>query len=96
MSKSAIDYLKHMHIETSFIIDETNPITENEFYNNETLKRAIIRSLEILGEATQNISNDFKQSHENIDWKNIARMRDKLIHHYFGIDYRIVWDVILN
>ena len=56
----------------------------------------MFRSLEIIGEATKNILDDFRQKHDNVDWKNMARMRDKLIHHYFGIDYTIVWDVAKN
>ncbi|MGH9339090.1 MAG: HepT-like ribonuclease domain-containing protein [Acidobacteriota bacterium] len=46
-----------------------------------------------MGEAVKNISADFKRKHKNVDWASIARMRDKLIHHYFGVNWEIVWDV---
>ena len=96
MSKLPLEYLKHILEETEFIINGLNKISEDEFYLNPILKRAFVRSLEVIGEATKNISEDFREKHGNVDWKNMARMRDKLIHHYFGIDYSIVWDVAKN
>lgn len=96
MSKSPIEYLKHIFEETTFILAKINEISEDDFYNDPTLERAISRSLEIIGEASKNIPQDFKEKHSDIDWKNTARMRDKLIHHYFGIDYSIVWDILKN
>ena len=63
---------------------------------DETLKRAIVRSLEIIGEATKKIPADFKVKWSNIQWKNMAGMRDRLIHDYIGVNYNIVWDVVTN
>ena len=63
---------------------------------DETLKRAFVRSLEVIGEATKNVSTELRQKYSHIDWKAMAGMRDRLIHHYFGIDYDIVWDVVTN
>ena len=63
---------------------------------DEVLCRASIRSLEIIGEATKKLSNDFKNEHSQIEWKKIAGTRDKLIHDYYGIDYDIVWDIITS
>ena len=96
MSKLSLEYLKHILEETEFIVSELNKISEKDFYINPVLKRAFVRSLEIIGEATKNISEDFREKHSDIDWKNMTRMRDKLIHHYFGVDYYIVWDVAKN
>ncbi len=96
MSKLPLEYLKHILEETKFIINELNKISEDNFYSNPVIKRAFVRSLEIIGEATKNISEDFREKHDNVDWKNMARMRDKLIHNYFGVDYSIVWDVVKN
>ena len=55
-----------------------------------------MRSIEIIGEATKNISTDFRLKNPDIDWKRIAGMRDVLIHSYFGVNYTIVWDVVKN
>ncbi len=96
MSKLPLEYLRHIFAELKFLRDEVAKISENDFYSSETLKRAFVRSLEIIGEATKNIPEDFRNQHNEIDWKNMARMRDKLIHHYFGVDYFIVWDVAKN
>jgi uncharacterized protein with HEPN domain len=63
---------------------------------DEVRERAFARSLEIIGEAVKNIPDDYKSSHTEINWKSFAGLRDKLIHHYFGVDYTLVWDVIKN
>jgi len=55
---------------------------------------AIVRNIEIIGEAVKNLSDDFINQNPDIPWKNIAGMRDKLIHHYFGVNVDIVWDVV--
>lgn len=97
MSKHYIELLKHILDECNFIHAVITPeITKNDLIQNETLKRAIVRSLEIIGEATKKIPADIKYQWKEIQWKNMAGMRDKLIHDYFGINYSIVWDVIQN
>jgi uncharacterized protein with HEPN domain len=65
-----------------------------QFAQDETLKRACVRSFEIIGEAVKNLSNDLKIKRRDVDWKQIAGMRDKLIHNYFSVDWRILWDAI--
>ena len=64
--------------------------------DDETLKRAVVRSLEVIGEAAKKIPADFKLKWNSIEWKNMTGMRDRLIHDYIGINYSIVWDVIKN
>ncbi len=94
MSKSPIDYLQHILMECVFIQSVLpDEIDKEKFLSDETLKRAIVRSLEIIGEATKQISSDIRFKWNNIKWKNIAGMRDKLIHDYVGVNYSIVWDV---
>ena len=63
---------------------------------HETMHRAFVRSLEIIGEAVKNIDDEIKVKYPHIQWREIAGMRDKLIHHYFGGDYSLVWDVVKN
>lgn len=89
--------LKHILDECKFIQNVITPEkTKNELVENETLKRAVVRSLEIIGEATKKIPADIKFQWKEIHWKNMAGMRDILIHDYFGINYTIVWDVVKN
>jgi uncharacterized protein with HEPN domain len=97
MSKDPIEYLKHIRDESNFILSFIDKgITKEDFLKDETLKRAIVRSLEIIGEASKKIPGDFKAKWESIKWRNMAGMRDRLIHDYMGINYSIVWDVIKN
>lgn len=97
MHKEPVEYLKHIRDECSYILSVTdNELSKDDFLQNETIKRAVVRSLEIIGEATKNIPADFKVKWASIKWKNMAGMRDRLIHDYMGVNYTIVWDVISN
>ncbi len=97
MSKEPIEYLKHIRDESLFILSViNNDVTKDDFLRDETLKRAVVRSLEIIGEASKRIPTDFKTKWDSINWKNMAGMRDRLIHDYMGVNYSIVWDVVKN
>lgn len=97
MSKNPIEYLKHIQDECFFILKVSETLAaRNDLLQDETVKRAIVRSLEIIGEATKKIPADFKVKWNSINWKNMAGMRDRLIHDYMGINYSIVWDVMKN
>ena len=74
----------------------TKDLSWENFINDEVLKRASVRSLEIVGEATKKIPADIKVKWNTINWKNMAGMRDRLIHDYMGINYLIVWDIVKN
>jgi len=82
--------------EITFLSNQTATLSEDQFMRDEVRERAFARSLEIIGEAVKNIPDDYKSSHTEINWKSFAGLRDKLIHHYFGVDYTLVWDVIKN
>ena len=96
MSKEPVDYLKHIADECAYILSVSNNLTKEELLDDETLKCAIVRSIEIIGEATKKIPADFKVKWSSVQWKNMAGMRDRLIHDYIGINYSIVWDVVKN
>lgn len=97
MSKHPVEYLKHINDECLFILSVIKQETKKEeLLGSETLKRAIVRSLEIIGEATKKIPADFKLKWNTISWKNMAGMRDRLIHDYMGVNYLIVWDIVKN
>ena len=96
MSHSPYDYLRHILDELHYLLKSSQDLAKEQFETDETLKRAFVRSIEIIGEASKKIPPDFKERHPDIEWRAIAGMRDRLIHHYFGVDYDIVWDVVIN
>ena len=96
MSIFPLEYLRHIMDEIEYLIDRSANLSKEDFLDDETLKRAFVRSIEIIGEAVKKIPPDFKQKYPHIEWRPMAGMRDKLIHDYFGIDYEIVWDVVTN
>ncbi|MGL2993400.1 HepT-like ribonuclease domain-containing protein [Flavobacterium sp. TSSA_36] len=96
MSKEPKEYLRHIQDECSHIISVSEKLVYEDFLEDETLKRAVVRSLEIIGEATKKIPADIKVKWNTIQWKNMAGMRDRLIHDYLGVNYAIVWDVMKN
>ncbi len=65
-----------------------------EFQADDKTTSAVIRKFEIIGEASRNIPEEVKQKHPEVPWKEMAGMRDRLIHAYFGVDYNLVWTTI--
>lgn len=96
MSKDSKEFLRHILEECKYIVSVSENLSFENFIEDETLKRAVVRSLEIIGEATKKISAEFKTEWNTIQWKNMAGMRDRLIHDYMGVNYTIVWDVLKN
>lgn len=95
MPEHYLAYLHHIKQECEFLLTvKAEHDTLEDFTQNETAKRAVVRSLEIIGEATKNIPADLKLKWSSIEWKAMAGMRDRLIHDYMGVNYSIVWDVM--
>jgi len=88
--------LIHILQEIEYLSGESSNLSFEEFAPDETLKRAFVRSLEIIGEAVKNIPDSVRQKYPAIDWRKIAGMRDKLIHAYFGVNYHLIWSVVQN
>jgi len=65
-----------------------------EFVEDDKTSSAVVRKLEIMGEASKNIPIEIRREYKEIPWSDVAKMRDKIIHFYFGVDYEIVWKVI--
>lgn len=66
----------------------------DEFVKDNKTSSAVVRKLEVIGEASKNIPGEIQNKYKDIPWRDMARMRDKIIHFYFGVDYKIVWKVI--
>ena len=69
---------------------------KEEFMSSDLIQDAVIRNLEIVGEATKRVSQRIKEQHQEIPWRQMAGLRDVLIHDYMGISLKIVWNVVLN
>jgi uncharacterized protein with HEPN domain len=96
MSTSIRAYLHHVLNETQYLIGQSQGLSKEAFLRDETRQRAFVRSLEIIGEAAKQIPNAIRQKYDHIPWRAISGMRDRLIHAYFGVDYEIVWDAVIN
>jgi uncharacterized protein with HEPN domain len=96
MLPSNIELLKHVLDETTFILNAVVKKSDEQIVNDPILSRAIIRSLEIIGEASTKVDADFKSIHPHIEWRKMSATRNRLIHDYFGVDYDIVLDIIKN
>lgn len=94
MPLSAHEYLRHIQDEARYLGEAIAPIDKATFLGDPTLQRAFVRSLEIIGEAVKQLPDTLRQQQPHIEWRAIARMRDLLIHAYFGVDYEIVWDAV--
>ena len=87
-------YLQDIWESTLAIEEYTQNLTEDKFYSNRQVQDAIIRRLEIIGEAVKNVDDDFRNKYPQIPWKKIAGMRDIIAHEYFGVKLERVWDVV--
>ncbi len=94
MSFEPRDYLGHILIEADYLLERSAGLSFDDFARDETLKRAFVRSLEVIGEAAKQVPEDFRAAHPSVEWRAMAGMRDRLIHGYFGVDFELVWDVV--
>ena len=89
-------YLSHIFDSCSNILEFTNDIDFQTFINKRLIQSAVIRELEIIGEATKNLPDDTRKHSKDIPWKKLTGMRDKLIHGYFTVDLKEVWNTVRN
>ncbi len=89
-----LPYIKHIADAIMDIESFTAGLSKEKFMKDKLRQSAVVRQLEIVGEATKNVSEKTRMRYAEIEWKKIAGARDKIIHHYFGIDFGTVWDII--
>ena len=94
MKKSNLIFLKHIKNSIELIEKYILDKNKTDFINSSILQDSIIRRLEIIGETTKNMGDNFKKKYPEIEWKKISGMRDILIHQYFGVDLDLTWEVI--
>lgn len=92
--KNNLIFIEHMLESINNIEEFTKGLDKEKFAKDKLRQSAVLRQLEVIGEAVKNISQEFRDKHKAIEWQLIAGLRDKLIHHYFGVDITRVWNVI--
>jgi uncharacterized protein with HEPN domain len=96
MKKEPIIFLTHILESINLIEMYMQGVTEEYFHTSIEKQDLVVRRLEIIGEATKNLSDEFREKHSDIPWKSIAGLRDVIIHQYFGIKYDRIWNTVVN
>ena len=95
MSERAdVDFLKDIQESVRRIREYTDAMAYDRFLADIKTQDAVIRNLEIVGEAAKNISTQLHSKYSDVPWKGMAGVRNRLIHHYFGVNLDIVWDIV--
>jgi len=94
MKKDDTVFLRHILDAVNWIEEYTHGMDYEGFMDAHLVQDGVIRQLEIIGEATRNLSKELRDKNAEIPWKDMAGMRDKLIHQYFGVDIAAVWDTV--
>lgn len=96
MKKDATVFLEHILESIEEIEKTTRRVTKRQFLRTVYVQDAVLRRLEVIGEAAKNVSPAFRVKHPSIPWRRIAGLRDVLIHQYFGVDLELVWEIVRN
>jgi uncharacterized protein with HEPN domain len=92
MARDETLYLRHVLDAIDTVNEYLQGVNEEKFKNTRLIQDGVIRQIEIVGEAVRHISKDLRKTYPEIPWRDVAGMRDKLIHGYFGVDIEKVWD----
>lgn len=96
MSRNEIMYLRDIVQSCQKVLQFTKGLTQNDLLGDVRTYDAVVRNLEIIGEAAKHISSELREQISDIEWRKIAGLRDMLAHDYFGIDDDILWDIVTN
>ncbi len=88
------EYIKDILQECEFVKKYTQGIEYEDFLESDLLRHAVVRALEVIGEAVKNLPNELLEKYPQIEWKRVKGMRDRLAHAYFGVDYELLWKVV--
>ncbi len=94
MKRHYFDYLKDILDYSAEALSFIDGMGYDEFFSDNKTKYAVLRALEVIGEAAKRVPDSFRKKYPDIEWKKIAGMRDKLIHEYTGVNYQIVWETV--
>jgi len=94
MRKDNYVYLRHILDAINRIEEYTKEVKYKDFMDNNLVQAGVMREIEIIGEATKRLTQEFKEKHPDIPWTKMAGTRDKLIRDYFGVDIDAVWDTV--
>lgn len=94
MKKDPLVFIGHILDEIIKIENSIKNLSKKDFKEDVDIQDATMRRLEIIGEATKNLPDKFKNKHKEIPWNKITGTRDKLIHHYFGVDLDLTWKIV--
>lgn len=83
-------------IECADKIKEYTRDGENEFFGKPLIQDAVVRNLQVIGDAIKDLSEDIREKNPDVEWRGAARMRDRITHDYFDVNYDIVWDTVQN
>ena len=94
MKKDPEIYLGHILEAIEKIKKFSKDMDRDEFLENDLVMDAVVRNIEIIGEAIKNLPEEFKKENPEIPWRDIAGMRDRIVHFYFGLDFEVIWDTV--
>jgi len=92
--KNNLAFIKHILDSINAIEEFSSGMKKEDLASSRLKQSAIVREIEVIGEASKNISQKIKDRYSDVEWKGIIGTRDKMIHHYFGVDLNIVWSII--
>ena len=96
MTPNDIAYVHHIFDAIVRIEEYMQGVKEEDFHQEYLIQDGVIRQIEIIGEASKNVSDDLRSSYSDIPWRDITGMRDRLIHHYFGVNLDEVWLTVMR
>ncbi|MBI3292759.1 MAG: DUF86 domain-containing protein [Elusimicrobia bacterium] len=94
MSRRDDLFIKDMSQACNKVLRYTRGLSREQFFADERTYDAVLRNLEIIGEAAKNISEEIKKKSLSVEWRKIGGFRDIVVHEYFGIDQNILWDIV--